>query len=122
MPTAEPFPRLPDALDCTLYRPDPAATATDDEPEDLGDGQVRFDGPFEPPADWDVAEREAFFGERAPEAFGLARIEVAGARPQPGDLLAVSLPSGLVEMYFVELPQDGAEGTAFVLLRDDPLD
>lgn len=121
MPTAEPlFPRLPDALECTLYRPDPAAA--DDEPEDLGDGSVHFDGPFEPPLDWDQAEREGFFGEHASDAFGVARIAVPGATPQPGDLLAVSLPSGEVEMYFVEMPHDAGDATAFVLLRDEPLD
>jgi hypothetical protein len=104
----------PDAANCTLYRPDPG----DPEEElDLGDGKVLIGAPFEPPQAWDAAEREAFFGDLAPERFVLARIVLddAATEPVPGDVLAVSLANSDVQTYFVEDRQD----QLYVLLRDE---
>jgi hypothetical protein len=61
-----------DALDCTVYRPD--EDDLDAEEEDLGDAKVLFIGPFEPPREWDAAEREDYFDGTDPALFVTALI------------------------------------------------
>ena len=94
-----------DALDCTVYRPD--EDDLDAEEEDLGDAKVLLTGPFEPPQEWDAAEREDYFDGTDPALFVTALIACeakpgskAFFAPQAGDLLA-AMNAGKVEMYFV---------------------
>ena len=60
----------PDALDCTVYRPD--EQDRDAEEQDLGDGKVLITGAFEPPQDWDAHQREDYYGEEDPTHFGIS--------------------------------------------------
>ncbi|WP_120994271.1 hypothetical protein JQR85_16935 [Stutzerimonas urumqiensis] len=106
----------PDAQDCTLYRPDPRDA--DAEELDLGDGKVLLLGPFEPPSEWDAAERDAFFEDAEPGAFQRARIALdrpGAAAPEVGDYLALSLANGEVQMHFIH---DQAADGSFVLLHE----
>lgn len=112
----------PEALDCTVYRPD------EDDPDadelELGDGHVLIEGQFEAPAEWDAAEREEFFDDSDPALFFVARIESPAKADsndffiaEPGDYVAVM--RGLeVEMYYV---YDRADDS-YVVIRDDQLD
>mgnify|MGYP001761649710 CR=1 FL=1 len=86
----------PDALDCTLYRPD--ENDPDAEELELGDGHVLFEGPFTAPAEWDAAEREDYFDGSDPALFVTARIESPAKADsndffvaEPGDYLACLL-------------------------------
>ncbi len=117
----------PDALDCTLYRPDerdPEAEETD-----LGDARILFRGVFEPPADWDALERDEFYGDADPASFFTAYIEPEAAPgskqafvTQVGDFVA-TIPGVQVIMYFVVDYIDDAGSRIYVLQRDDqPLD
>ncbi|UQY34071.1 hypothetical protein K8U54_20540 [Pseudomonas fulva] len=115
-----------DALDCTVYRPD--EDDLDAEEEDLGDAKVLFTGPFEPPREWDAAEREDYFDGTDPALFVTALIACEaepGAKgfftPQAGDLLA-AMNAGKVEMYFVCERLDDENGSSYVLIRDDETD
>ena len=115
-----------DALDCTVYRPD--EDDLDAEEEDLGDAKVLFTGPFEPPQDWDAAEREDYFDGTDPALFVTALIACeakpgskAFFTPQAGDLLA-AMNAGKVEMYFVCERLDDENGSSYVLIRDDETD
>ena len=115
-----------DALDCTVYRPD--EDDLDAEEEDLGDAKVLFTGPFEPPQEWDAAEREDYFDGTDPALFVTALIACeakpgskAFFTPQAGDLLA-AMNAGKVEMYFVCERLDDENGSSYVLIRDDETD
>lgn len=114
----------PNAQACTIYRPnqqDPEAEETD-----LGDAKVLFTGTFEPPADWDAEEREAFFGDNRPDLFLTARIECE-AKPATsgyfnagvGDLVASTPDHGQVVMFFIEDYSEDENGRHYVLMRDD---
>ncbi len=112
----------PEALDCTLYRPD--EHDPDAEELELGDGYVLFEGRFEAPTEWDAASREEYFDGSDPTLFFVVRIESPSKADsgdwfvaEPGDYLAVM--RGLqVEMYYV---YDRADDS-YVLIRDEPLD
>ncbi|OLU26983.1 hypothetical protein [Pseudomonas sp. PA27(2017)] len=115
-----------DALDCTVYRPD--EDDLDAEEEDLGDAKVLFTGPFEPPQEWDAAEREDYFDGTDPALFVTALIACeakpgskAFFTPQAGDLLA-AMNAGKVEMYFICERLDDENGSSYVLIRDDETD
>ncbi|OLU13624.1 hypothetical protein BVH01_19925 [Pseudomonas sp. PA1(2017)] len=115
-----------DALDCTVYRPD--EDDLDAEEEDLGDAKVLFTGSFEPPQEWDAAEREDYFDGTDPALFVTALIACeakpgskAFFTPQAGDLLA-AMNAGKVEMYFVCERLDDENGSSYVLIRDDETD
>ncbi|PZW64503.1 hypothetical protein F471_04024 [Pseudomonas sp. URMO17WK12:I1] len=115
-----------DALDCTVYRPD--EDDLDAEEEDLGDAKVLFTGPFEPPQEWDAAEREDYFDGTDPALFVTALIACeakpgskAFFTPQAGDLLA-AMNAGKVEMYFVCERLDDENGSSYVLIRDEDTD
>ncbi len=115
-----------DALDCTVYRPD--EDDLDAEEEDLGDAKILFTGPFEPPQEWDAAEREDYFDGTDPALFVTALIACeakpgskAFFTPQAGDLLA-AMNAGKVEMYFVCERLDDENGSSYVLIRDDETD
>ncbi|OLU26377.1 hypothetical protein BVH03_16870 [Pseudomonas sp. PA15(2017)] len=115
-----------DALDCTVYRPD--EDDLDAEEEDLGDAKVLFTGPFEPPQEWDAAEREDYFDGTDPALFVTALIACeakpgskAFFTPQAGDLLA-AMHAGKVGMYFVCERLDDENGSSYVLIRDDETD
>ncbi|MER0040985.1 MULTISPECIES: hypothetical protein [unclassified Pseudomonas] len=115
-----------DALDCTVYRPD--EDDLDAEEEDLGDAKVLFTGPFEPPREWDAAEREDYFDGTDPALFVTALIACeakpgskAFFAPQAGDLLA-AMNAGKVEMYFVCERLDDENGSSYVLIRDEDTD
>ncbi len=112
----------PEALDCTLYRPD--ENDPDADELELGDGHVLFEGPFEAPAEWDAVEREDYFDGSDPALFFNARIESPAKADsndffiaEPGDYLAV-MRGMKVEMYYV---YDRADAS-YVLIRDDQLD
>ena len=112
----------PDALDCTLYRPD--ENDPDAEELELGDARILIEGAFEAPAEWDAVEREEYFDDSDPALFFNARIECEAKADsgeyfvaEPGDYVAVV--RGLkVEMYYV---YDRADAS-YVLIRDDQLD
>lgn len=114
----------PDAQDCTLYRPDEANP--DAEERDLGDARILFTGAFQPPADWDAAQRAEYFGDSAAELFVTARIECE-AKPlaagyftaEIGDYLATMPGSGEVVMFFVHDYDEDDSGRSYVLIRDD---
>lgn len=114
----------PDALDCTLYRPD--ELDPDAEEQDLGDGKILFTGAFEPPIDWDAHQREDYFGEEDPQHFVTAYIESL-AEPttkafftaESGDYVAVQPSPGEVVMYYVYDHEQDAQGHHYVLIRDD---
>ncbi|MDD1508721.1 hypothetical protein [Pseudomonas sp. CNPSo 3701] len=115
-----------DALDCTVYRPD--EDDLDAEEEDLGDAKVLFTGPFEPPLEWDAAERKDYFDGTDPALFVTALIAceaTPGSKafftPQAGDLLA-AMNAGKVEMYFVCERLDDETGSSYVLIRDEEID
>lgn len=116
-------PNHPDALDCTLYRPDERHP---EEETDLGDGRVHFEGAFEPPQDWDAAEREDYFDGCAPENFMVARIASLAPKgsaghfvAEPGDYVAVVEAGGLVQMYYL---YDRLDDGRLVMIREDALD
>lgn len=115
-----------ESLDCTVYRPD--EDDLDAEEQDLGDAKVLFTGPFEPPQEWDAAERDDYFDGIDPALFFTALIaseakpgSKAFFMPQPGDLLA-AMNAGKVEMYFVCERLDDEQGSSFVLIRDEETD
>lgn len=117
----------PQALDCTVYRPD--QNDLDAEEEDLGDARILLLGAFEPPADWSEGERAEFYGDADPQAFFEALIECE-AKPaskaffiaEAGDYAAVMSPAGKVQMYYLLESEETDEGLRCVLLRDDELD
>ena len=112
------------SLDCTLYRPD--EDDADGEEQDMGDAKVLFTGPFEPPQEWDAAEREDYYDGYDPALFVTAQI-ACEAKPgskaffiaQPGDYLATMPGDGQVQMYFVCERLDEEHGTRFVLIREE---
>ena len=116
--------RHPQAQDCTLYRPD-----EDDyeaEEEELGDARVLFVGAFEPPSDWDEAERLAYFDDCDPALFFSAYVECAAAvgtaaffMAEIGDHVASMTADGQVQMHFVHDCSESEQGLLCVLLRDD---
>ena len=115
-----------ESLDCTVYRPD--EDDLDAEEQDLGDAKVLFTGPFEPPQEWDAAERDDYFDGIDPALFFTALIaseakpgSKAFFMPQSGDLLA-AMNAGKVEMYFVCERLDDEQGSSFVLIRDEETD
>src|SRR3546814_2838482 len=59
----------PEALECTLYRPDEYDEEA--EEQDLGDARIVISGPFEAPAEWDRSE------EHTSELQSLMRISYA---------------------------------------------
>lgn len=114
----------PQALDCTLYRPD------EDDPnaeeQDLGDARILFTGAFEAPGDWDAHQREEYFADENPQCFVTAHIECR-AKPattafftaDSGDYVAVQPSPGEVVMYYVYDYDDSERGRHYVLIRDD---
>ena len=114
----------PQALDCTLYRPD-----EDDfeaEEEEQGDARIRFMDAFQAPADWDAKQREEFFDDCDPVLFINAYIECAAAvssaaffMAEIGDHVAGVTADGQVVMHFVHDYSDADEGRLYVLIRDD---
>ena len=114
----------PDALDCTVYRPDEQDPEA--EEQDLGDAKVLFLGAFEPPVDWDAHQREDYFGEEDPTHFVMAHIECE-AKPatkaffmaDSGDYVAVQSSPGEVVMYYVYDHEETEHGRQYVLIRDD---
>lgn len=112
----------PDALDCTVYRPD--ENDPDAEELELGDARIVIEGAFVAPLEWDAIEREDYFDGSDPALFVTARIECEAKADsgkhfvaEPGDYVAVV--RGLkVEMYYV---YDLAD-RSYVLIRDDQLD
>ena len=118
----------PQALECSLYRPD--ENDPDAEEEDLGEARVRLIGPFLAPPEWDAEDREAFFGDDDPQLFVTALIECE-AEPgsaafflaAEGDYLAAMPGQGEVAMYYVHDCREDEQGRRCVLIRDDqPLD
>ncbi|MFC3609272.1 hypothetical protein [Stutzerimonas tarimensis] len=116
----------PDALDCTLYRPD---ERDGEEERDLGDGRLLFTGPFQPPADWDASTREEYFDGNADDDFLTAFIE-GEAEPgspghftaEPGDYAAVVGTDAKIAMYYVYDRLDGDQAGGYVLIREPELD
>lgn len=115
----------PDALDCTLYRPD---ERTPEEETDLGDARIVFTGPFQAPAEWDAQEREEYFDGSPEEDFFTARIEceaepASGAHftALPGDHAAVVGTDHKIAMYYVYDRLADQPG-AYVLIREPELD
>ncbi|MDH1444091.1 hypothetical protein N5O88_10610 [Pseudomonas sp. GD03721] len=113
----------PDALDCTVYRPD--EQDPDAEEQDLGDGKVLITGAFEPPQDWDAHQREDYYGEEDPTHFVSAHIECLAKpatreffMPESGDYVAVQ-SQGEVVMYYVYDHEETEHGRHYVLIRDD---
>lgn len=114
----------PQAQDCTLYRPD-----EDDyeaEEEELGDACILFVGAFEPPADWEAAQREDYFDDCDPQLFFNAFVECSAAIGTPaffiaeiGDHVASITADGQVLMHFVHDCSETEQGRLCVLLRDD---
>src|SRR3546814_17925088 len=80
----------PEALECTLYRPDEYDEEA--EEQDLGDARIVISGPFEAPAEWDAKDRDDYLAGTAPEAFVVAPSACQAApasgvsftRPEPG--------------------------------------
>lgn len=118
----------PEALECTLYRPD--ENDPDAEEEDLGDARILFTGAFQAPAEWDAEACEEFFGDDDPALFVTALIEAeaepgssAFFLPDVGDYVAVIPELGEVAMYYVHDWHEDESGRSCVLIRDDqPLD
>jgi len=115
----------PQALDCTLYRPD---ERNPDEELDLGDARVVITGPFQAPAEWDARDREEYFDGSAEEAFVVAEIACVASndsgrafRAEPGDYAAVMETPAQVAMFFVYDCLDHAAGR-YVLIRDEATD
>ncbi|UCJ14890.1 hypothetical protein K5Q02_13505 [Pseudomonas sp. MM211] len=116
-----------ESQDCTVYRPD--EDDTDAEERDMGDAKVLFTGPFEPPHEWDAAERDDYFDGSDPALFFTALVACeakpgskAFFTPQAGDYLATMSSAGKVEMYFVCERLDDEQGPSFVLIRDEETD
>lgn len=116
----------PEAQDCTVYRPDEADDQADEL--DLGDAKVLFTGVFQAPQEWDALQREAFFGEIAPELFFTANIaceaepDSAGFfQPEVGDYVASMPGNGAVVMFYVQDYREDENGRSYVLMRDDEL-
>ncbi|WP_462382802.1 hypothetical protein [Pseudomonas sp. Marseille-QA0892] len=112
----------PEALDCVVFRPDPNDA---DEERELGDGRILIAGPFEVPADWDVDEREAYFGDGDEVHFFKAHIEPEAEAGQSdhftvtsGDYLGVTGKDGHITMYYVH-DQPAETKALFVLERMD---
>ena len=99
--------RHPQAVDCTLYRPDDEDLES--EETELGDARVLFSGPFQDPALFFSAciECEGVVGSRA---FFL---------PEIGDHVACMTAQGQVVMYFVDDCSEDERGRNCVLIRDD---
>ncbi len=116
----------PEALDCTLYRPD---ERTPEEETDLGDARVLFTGTFQAPAEWDAKDHEEYFDGAPEEDFLTARIECE-AEPGtpghfialPGDHAAVVGSDHKVAMYYVYDRLEGDQPDAYVLIREPELD
>ena len=114
----------PQSQDCTLYRPD--ENDPDAEERDLGDAKVLFAGTFQPPADWDAAQRDEFYGDSAPELFMNAVLECE-AKPgsaayftaEIGDYVATMPGLGEVVMFYVHDRVNDENGRRYVLQRDD---
>ncbi|MCP1624740.1 hypothetical protein [Pseudomonas nitroreducens] len=111
------------ALDATVYRPDD--NDPDAEEQDMGDAKVLFLGPFDPPTEWDAAEREDFFDDADPALFFSVRIECEAQPgtsaffvPEVGDYLAV-MDGGKIQMYFLHDWREDEDGCTCVLIRDD---
>lgn len=116
--------RHPQAVDCTLYRPDDENLES--EETELGDARVLFSGPFQVPDDWSDSERAEYFAEDDPALFFSACIEcegVVGSRafflPEIGDHVACMTAQGQVVMYFVDDCSEDERGRNCVLIRDD---
>ncbi|TBU72291.1 hypothetical protein DNK10_21555 [Pseudomonas daroniae] len=116
-----------ESQDCTVYRPD--EDDADAEEQDMGDARVLFTGAFEPPQEWDAAERDDYFDGSDPALFVTALIACeakpgskAFFKPQAGDYLAIMSRDGKVEMYFVCERLDDEQGSSFVLIRDEQTD
>ncbi|MBM7059999.1 hypothetical protein JQX08_04710 [Pseudomonas sp. UL073] len=113
-----------DAQNCTIYRPD--ENDPDAEETDMGDAVIVLTGPFEPPAEWDAAERDDFYADIDPALFHTGYIECE-AEPgtagffsaEPGDYVAVMPGKGKVVMYYVYDFYEDDEGRDCVLIRDD---
>lgn len=112
------------AVGACFYRPDD--NDPDAEELDLGDARVLILGPFEAPADWDAAEREAFFEDADPAAFFSALVECEAAPgskaffvPEIGDFVAVMPSPDKVQMYFLHDWHEEEDGCHCVLVRDD---
>lgn len=113
----------PDALECTLYRPDEYDTEA--EEQDLGDARILITGPFQPPQEWDAKDRDDYFDGTPPDAFVTARIAceatpASGAyfTAVPGDYAAVMEAPGKVSMFYVWDCLNDAEGQ-YVLIREE---
>lgn len=114
----------PQALDCSVYRPD--EKDEDAEELDLGEARLLVLGAFEPPVDWDARQREEYFGEEDPALFFGARIECLAAplskaffTAESGDYVAAQPSQGEVVMYYVYDQEEDAEGHRYILIRDD---
>lgn len=113
-----------DAQNCSVYRPD--ENDPDAEEADMGDAVVVLTGPFEPPAEWDAAEREDYYADIDPALFHTGYIECE-AEPgdagffivEPGDYVAVLVGKGKVVMYYVYDCVEDDAGCDCVLIRDD---
>ena len=113
----------PEALECTLYRPDEYDEEA--EEQDLGDARIIISGPFKAPAEWDAKDRDDYFDGTAPEAFVVARIACQAAPDSgvyftavPGDYAAVTESPGQVSMFYVWDCLNDAEGQ-YVLIREE---
>lgn len=114
----------PQALDCTVYRPD--ENDPDAEEEDLGDARILFTGTFQPPAEWDAEACAAYFDGEDPALFAAAFIECEAEpatrgffTPDVGDYVAVMLAEGGVSMYYIHDWHEDDSGRRCVLIRDD---
>ncbi|GGJ89427.1 hypothetical protein [Pseudomonas matsuisoli] len=95
----------PDALECTVYRPDP--NDADDE-IDLGDALIVLGEPFAIPVEWDANDLEAYLGDGDEADFYNAWLEptsAPGSRGHfsalPGDYVAATASDGLITMYAI---------------------
>lgn len=114
----------PQALDCTLYRPDPDDLEA--EEAELGDARILLLGTFQAPSSWDEAQCEAYFDDCDPALFMNAYVECEAAigssaffTAEQGDHLASMTSDGRVEMYFVHECRESQQGRLCVLIRDD---
>ena len=114
----------PQALDCSVYRPD--EKDEDAEELDLGEARLLVLGAFEPPVDWDARQREEYFGEEDPALFFSARIECLAVplskaffTAESGDYVAAQPSQGEVVMYYIYDQEEDAEGRRYILIRDD---
>ena len=112
------------SLEATLYRPD--HEDPDAEENDRGEACVELRGVFEPPQDWDAAEREEYYDGEDPQTFFSARVECQARpgstdffQPEPGDLLAVTEADGRVLMYYLYESFEDDDGWQCVLIRED---